>query len=58
VIGMKALVCGITSRAQLHQDLAVARNFQPMTEAEILALGACRRNLIWLRAALFLELFY
>ena len=32
---IRTLVCGITSRAELRQDLAVARDFQPMTEAEL-----------------------
>jgi predicted aldo/keto reductase-like oxidoreductase len=33
-----ALVCGITSRENLRQDLAIARNFKPMAEVvELLA---------------------
>ncbi len=32
---ISTLVCGITSRENLQQDLAIARDFQPMTEAEI-----------------------
>jgi len=30
-----SLICGIRSRENLRQDLAVARNFQPLTEAEL-----------------------
>ena len=37
---ISSLVCGITSRKDLEQDLAVARNFKPMTEAELLELVA------------------
>jgi predicted aldo/keto reductase-like oxidoreductase len=33
-----ALVCGITSRENLRQDLAIARNFIPMTETEVVSL--------------------
>ena len=29
------LVCGIQSRKNLRQDLAMARNFQPMTTEEL-----------------------
>lgn len=32
---ISTLVCGITSRKDLQQDLGVARNFKPMTEAEL-----------------------
>ena len=32
---ISTLVCGIQSRENLQQDLAIARNFKPMTEAEI-----------------------
>jgi hypothetical protein len=32
---ISTLVCGITSRENLKQDLAVARGFKPMTIAEI-----------------------
>jgi len=32
---ISTLVCGITSRKELHQDLAVARGFKPMTKAEL-----------------------
>jgi predicted aldo/keto reductase-like oxidoreductase len=32
---ISTLVCGITSRKELRQDLAVARGFRPMTEAEL-----------------------
>ena len=32
---ISTLVCGITSREELRQDLAVARDFQPMTAAEL-----------------------
>jgi predicted aldo/keto reductase-like oxidoreductase len=32
---ISTLVCGITSRENLKQDLAVARDFRPMTEAEV-----------------------
>ena len=32
---ISTLVCGITSRKDLQQDLGVARDFKPMTEAEI-----------------------
>lgn len=32
---ISTLVCGITSRENLRQDLAVARNFKPMPEAEM-----------------------
>jgi aryl-alcohol dehydrogenase-like predicted oxidoreductase len=35
-----ALVCGITSRENLRQDLAIARNFKPMTESEVTELLA------------------
>jgi len=35
-----SLVCGITSRDNLRQDLAIARNFKPMTEAEVVELLA------------------
>lgn len=31
---ISSLVCGIISREQLQQDLAVARDFKPLTEAE------------------------
>jgi predicted aldo/keto reductase-like oxidoreductase len=34
------LVCGIMSRENLAQDVAIARNFKPMTEAEVAALLA------------------
>jgi aryl-alcohol dehydrogenase-like predicted oxidoreductase len=30
-----SLVCGIQSRADLRQDITMARNFQPLTESEI-----------------------
>ena len=30
-----ALVCGIQSRANLRQDIAIARNFKPLTEEEV-----------------------
>ncbi|MFH1918774.1 MAG: aldo/keto reductase [Planctomycetota bacterium] len=32
---ISTLVCGITSRKELRQDLAVARNYKPLTEAEL-----------------------
>lgn len=32
---ISVLVCGIQSRANLRQDLAMARQFQPMTESEV-----------------------
>ena len=32
---ISALVCGIQSRENLQQDLAIARNFKPMTEEEV-----------------------
>jgi len=32
---ISALVCGIQSRENLRQDLAIARNFKPMTEQEV-----------------------
>jgi predicted aldo/keto reductase-like oxidoreductase len=32
---VSVLVCGIVSREDLHQDLKLARNFQPMTEDEM-----------------------
>jgi len=32
---ISTLVCGIQSRRDLHQDLAMARNFKPVDEAEI-----------------------
>ena len=32
---ISTLVCGITSRENLQQDLAVARDFQPMTVDEV-----------------------
>jgi hypothetical protein len=32
---ISALVCGIQSRENLRQDLAIARNFKPMTEEEV-----------------------
>ena len=32
---ISTLVCGITSRDELRQDLAVARDFRPMTESEL-----------------------
>ncbi len=35
---ISALVCGITSRENLRQDLAIARDFKPMTEAEVTSL--------------------
>lgn len=35
-----SLVCGITSRENLRQDLAIARGFTPMTEAEVTELLA------------------
>ncbi|MFZ5831098.1 MAG: aldo/keto reductase [Planctomycetota bacterium] len=35
---ISSLVCGIASRENLQQDLAVARNFKPMTEADVLTL--------------------
>lgn len=35
-----SLVCGIQSRRNLRQDLAIARDFQPMTEEEVAALLA------------------
>jgi len=35
---ISTLLCGITSRENLRQDLAVGRNFKPMTEAELAAL--------------------
>lgn len=35
-----SLVCGIQSRADLRQDLAIARQFQPLSESEIAALLA------------------
>ena len=31
---ISVLVCGITSREELRQDLAIARGFQPLTEEE------------------------
>ncbi len=34
---ISTLVCGIQSRENLQQDLAVARGFQPLTEEELLA---------------------
>lgn len=34
------LVCGITSRENLRQDIAIARNFKPMTESEVTELLA------------------
>lgn len=37
---ISTLLCGITSRENLKQDLAVARNFKPMTEAELTSLLA------------------
>lgn len=37
---ISTLVCGITSREELRQDLAVAREFQPMTQDEIRGLLA------------------
>jgi hypothetical protein len=37
---VSSLVCGISSRENLRQDLAIARNFQPMTVDEIKALLA------------------
>jgi aryl-alcohol dehydrogenase-like predicted oxidoreductase len=37
---ISTLVCGIRSRENLRQDLAVARNFKPLSEAEIAALVA------------------
>jgi len=39
-----ALVCGITSRENLRQDLDIARNFKPMTEAEVTELAAQSRK--------------
>jgi predicted aldo/keto reductase-like oxidoreductase len=35
---ISTLLCGITSRENLRQDLAVARGFKPMTEAEVATL--------------------
>lgn len=35
-----SLVCGINTRENLRQDLAIARNFQPMTPDEVAALHA------------------
>jgi uncharacterized protein len=35
-----SLICGIQSRENLRQDLAVARRFEPMTETEVTALVA------------------
>lgn len=32
---ISTLVCGVTSRKELHQDVAVARNFQPMSPSEV-----------------------
>ena len=32
---ISSLVCGIQSRENLQQDLAIARNFTPMTEDEV-----------------------
>jgi len=32
---ISSLVCGIQSRANLRQDLAIARDFRPLTEAEV-----------------------
>jgi len=37
---ISALVCGITSKENLRQDVAMARNFKPMTEAELTQLLA------------------
>lgn len=37
---ISTLVCGITSRKDLAQDLAAARNFKPMTEADLKSLIA------------------
>jgi len=37
---ISTLVCGITSRDELHQDLAVARDFKPLQQGEIDALLA------------------
>lgn len=34
---ISTLVCGIQSRENLHQDLAVARGFTPLTQEELLA---------------------
>lgn len=32
---VSALVCGIQTREELHLDLKIARNFKPLTEAEV-----------------------
>ncbi len=40
---ISSLVCGIQSRANLRQDLAIARDFKPLTEAEVIeVLGKAR----------------
>ena len=41
---ISTLVCGIASRENLQQDLAVARGFKPMTAAEIQQLLAETRE--------------
>ena len=41
---ISTLVCGITSRKDLRQDLAVARNFKPMSPSEIEQLLAKTRD--------------
>ncbi len=42
---ISVLVCGITSRKDLRQDVAIARGFRPMTEADVTGLLAKTRPL-------------
>jgi aryl-alcohol dehydrogenase-like predicted oxidoreductase len=42
---ISSLVCGITSRENLHQDLGAARNFKPLSQVEMDALVEATRDI-------------